>query len=106
MGFMFATTKVGFGIFFHPHTTYIQYIGTHIEGRRCGYGKTYSKTGEVLYTWEWINDKPLTEFILNYKEPMSPMALHSQLKDIIIGDNSFNNPSYTTSFSLTLLAKR
>lgn len=91
-GFMYGYQKIGFGVLFFPDLSSIEYIGTFCNGR-CGYGILYDRRGSLLYDGEWIEDHCLNDFSFSGDALTNEHFIHSQLKEITIGNDSFIDSS-------------
>lgn len=93
-GFMYEYQKIGFGVLFFPDLSSIEYIGTFFNGR-CGYGILYDRRGSLLCEGEWIEDHYLNEFSFSGDALANEHFIHSRLKEITIGNDSFVDSSIT-----------
>lgn len=104
-GFMYRSQKIGFGVLFFPGLSSIEYIGTFFNGR-CGYGILYDRNGSLLYDGEWIENQPLSDLSFSGDALTNEHFIHSQLDEIVIGNDSFVDSSISNFILVNFACKK
>ena len=86
-GFIFEGKKVCYGSVSYEDTNTIEYQGGFYQDMRHGYGKWYSKTNELLYEGDWLNDNPIRISKTRIEDNHFKNDMHNNLEEIIIEED-------------------
>lgn len=95
-GFMYQDEFVCFGSLYYEGTSIIQYSGMFYCGTKTGYGKLFDVEGNLLSTGCWMKNQYLSTSLKTYQSCEDRELIHSLLRVIVIGNNSFNQASLST----------
>ena len=100
-GFMIGESYVCYGTRYYSDIQKVEYEGGWFEGKRCGRGIQYDRSGNTVFDGEWVNDQHLEKRVVLNEENQ---FLHNHLEELIVSDNSCNEPEWNV-LDLSILIK-
>ena len=91
-GFMIGEAYACYGTRYYSDIQKVEYEGEWFEGKRWGIGVQYDRTGNTVFDGEWVNDQHLEKRVVLNEENQ---FLHNHLEELIVSDNSCNEPEWT-----------
>ena len=91
-GFMIGESYVCYGTRYYSDIQKVEYEGGWFEGKRWGRGIQYDRSGNTVFDGEWVNDQHLEKRVVLNEENQ---FLHNHLEELIVSDNSCNEPEWT-----------
>lgn len=92
-GFMYKQSFVCYGTEYYSDLSTIQYDGMFYDNHHMGYGRLFDRKGDLISSGCWINNEYSSSILRTYPRCEDTELIHSLLRVIVIGNNSYNNDS-------------